>query len=86
MKMNVSMNDELASRVDEYAKNNYMSRSGLVSVALSNYLNQHESYKALSILAVAIQRIADNNAVSDEDLKALEDFKRLAELILTNKK
>ena len=40
MKVNVTLDDELMQRVDNYADRNYMSRSGLISIAVTQYLNQ----------------------------------------------
>ena len=33
MKVNISLDDELMKRLDDYADRNYMSRSGLISLA-----------------------------------------------------
>ena len=35
LKIGITMNEELASRMDEYAADNYMSRSGVISLEVS---------------------------------------------------
>lgn len=47
MKFNVSMNDELFQKLEEEAKKNYLSRSGLVSLAVQNYLQNNQAMKAI---------------------------------------
>lgn len=81
MKLNISLNDELASRIDTYADANYLTRSGLISIAVTQYLNQHEAIAALKGVALSVRKIADNNTVSAEDLEQIKDFERLAEML-----
>lgn len=40
MKVQITLDDKLVERLDEYADNNYMSRSGLISFATTQFLNQ----------------------------------------------
>ena len=47
MKFNVSMNDELFKKLDEEAKKNYLSRSGLVSLAVTKYLQDKQAMEAI---------------------------------------
>lgn len=42
VKINISVNPELLERMDIYSKNNAISRSGLISLAVSQYLNSIE--------------------------------------------
>lgn len=80
MKANITINDELMERADRYAESNYMSRSGLFSVALTNYLNQMEAFRAVKEMALAMRKIADEGEISPEQMEALEDMERLAKL------
>lgn len=47
MKFNVSMNDELFEKLEEEAKKNYLSRSGLVSLAVTKYLQDKQAMEAI---------------------------------------
>lgn len=42
-KINISIDDELLKKADKFAKKIYTSRSGLISIALVNYMNNQES-------------------------------------------
>lgn len=84
MKVQISLDDELMKRVDAYADANYMSRSGLVSLSVTNYLNQAEAFKAIKVMAVAMRKIADNGKVDKETMKQLEDFERLSKMLMSN--
>ena len=81
MKVNVTLDDELLQRADEYADRNYMSRSGLLSLALTSFLNSNEMMLAIMDLSVSIRKIADQGTVDDDTLQQLEDFERLSKLI-----
>lgn len=85
MKVNITMNDKLMERVDNYADNNYMSRSGLISLATTQYLNQVEVIGAVKDMSLAMRKIADASTVDDETLKQLEDFERLAKMLIGTK-
>ena len=42
MKVQVSLDEKLVERIDIYADAHYMSRSGLISFLMSEYLNQFD--------------------------------------------
>ena len=81
MKVNITLDDQLMKRVDEYADQNYMSRSGLISLATTNFLNAADVTTAIKDMAFALRKIADNNAVDPETLERLEDCERLLKLL-----
>lgn len=81
MKVNISLDDQLMKRVDEYADQNYMSRSSLISLATTNFLNAADVTTAIKDMAFAMRKIADNNAVDAETLERLEDCERLLKLL-----
>lgn len=80
MKIQMSLKDDLVEKVDKYAKENYLSRSALVSIALNQYLLSHEVSTAIMEMSVAMRRIADTGKLDDEAMRQMEDFERLARL------
>lgn len=76
MKINISLDDELVERCDRYAKENYLSRSGLISMALTQYLNQYEILLAIKDLNLAMRKIADDKQIDEDTMLKLEDFNR----------
>lgn len=85
MKINISLDDELLHRADAYADANYMTRSGLLTQALVQYLNQNETVAAIKALSLAVQKMADEQTVDAETLRAIEDFQRVASLLAGGK-
>lgn len=84
-KITISLDDELLKRVDNYSDENYMSRSGLISLSLTQYLNSADVTKAIKDLAFAMRKIADNGVVDEDTQKQLEDFERLSKLLVSSK-
>lgn len=84
MKVNVSLDDDLIKRIDDYADKNYMSRSGLISLATVQYLNSHEMILAIKDMSVSMRKIADTGKVDHEIIEQLEDFERLANLFVVD--
>lgn len=81
MKVQITCDDELMKRVDAFADENYMSRSGLFSLAVAQYINAQEVTKAIKEMAVAMKKIADTGKVDHETMEELEDFQRLANML-----
>lgn len=81
MKLGISLDDELLKRADAFADKNYMSRSGLISLALSSYLNSAELVGYLRDLSLCVRKIADTGNVDHETVEQLEDLERVAKLL-----
>lgn len=84
-KITISLDDELVKRVDNYADENYMSRSGLISLSLTQYLNSAEGTKAIKDLAFAMRKIADEGFIDEDTKRQLEDFERLSKMLVSSK-
>lgn len=80
MKVQISINDELLERADNFADENYMSRSGLIAQALNQYLTQAEVAIAVKNMALALRKIADTGQLDDETIKQFEDYERIAKM------
>lgn len=85
MKIQMSLNDDLVQKVDKYSKENYLSRSAVVSIALNQYLLSHEVSTAIKEMSLAMRKIADTGELDSESLQKMEDFERFARLFTTVK-
>lgn len=81
MKVTISLDDELLARIDSYADETFMSRSGLISLSCVQYLNTYEGIKAIREMALAMRKIADKGEIDDETRQQLEDFERAAKML-----
>lgn len=82
MKVNVSLDDELMKRIDNYADENYMSRSGFISIACTQFLNTQDALKAVKEMAFCMRKIADAGKLDHETMEQLEDFERMCKLLM----
>ena len=80
MRVNMTLNDELLQRIDNYAKSNYMSRSSVVSFACNQFLMANELQSLMVDIKRAIQEIAANGSASDEQMKELEKYENLCDV------
>lgn len=85
MKVQITLDDELMERIDCYADENYMSRSGFISLACTQFLNASDVTNAVKEIALAMRKIADSGKIDHETKEQLEDFERVARLIAFNK-
>ena len=81
MKVNITLDDKLMERIDDHALNNYMSRSGLVSLACTQYLNQVETTKAVLEIALILRKVADEGKLDEDTCRKLEDYERLCKML-----
>ena len=76
-KINISINEDLLKRADKFGVDNSISRSGLISLSLSQYLAQQEVFVLLKGMNVAMKKIADKGEIDAETMEQLEDFERI---------
>lgn len=81
IKINVTLDEDLLRRVDEYSEENYLNRSSLISLATTQFLNAAEVTKAVRDMAVCIRTIADRGEIDEETTRQLEDFERLSRIL-----
>ncbi|NLB32785.1 MAG: hypothetical protein GX818_03335 [Tissierellia bacterium] len=82
MKVNITVDDALMERIDNYAKKNYLSRAGLMALACNDYINAREVMMLVKDMALAMRKIADTGNFDDETIKQLEDFERIAKFLV----
>lgn len=63
-KINISIDDELLKKADKFAKKIYTSRSGLISIALVNYMNNQDV-----ITKLLFENNKNNYDVNTDDLE-----------------
>lgn len=82
MKVQITLDDALIERLDNHADENYMSRSGLVSLAVTQYLNSADTMKAIGEIAICMRKIADTGVIDSKTREELEDFERIAKMLV----
>lgn len=82
MKVQITLDDALMQRVDSFADENYMSRSGLLSLAVTQYLNAADVTKAIKDMALCMRKIADTGSIDSDTQQQLEDFERLSKMLV----
>lgn len=85
MKINITLDDKLLSRLDNYADDNYMSRSGLISLACTQFLNSAEVVGVVKEMGATINKIADMGGVDDDTQKQIEDLGRTMRFLIQQK-
>lgn len=81
-KVQISIDEKLLDRMDTYADDNYLSRSGLITVAVSQYLNAADVTQCIKEMTIAMKKIAETGKVDHETMEQLEDFERLSKMLV----
>lgn len=82
IKVQITVDEELLAKIDEYADDNYTTRSSVFVQGALQVVNQAAVFSAISNLSLAMRKIADTGAVSPDELRQLEDFERVAKYIV----
>lgn len=69
-KLSVTIRSDLLDRMDSYAENNGMTRSGLIAIAVTQYLNAIEAMPSVTKLLSAMAAVSESvlkGDISPED-------------------
>lgn len=82
VRIQISVDEELLSKVDQYADDNYTSRSGVFVQGAASVVNQAAVLSAIRNISLAMKKIADTGDVEPSVLEQLKDFERLVNIIV----
>ncbi len=85
MKLQISLDDELVSRIDNCADRNYMTRSGFISQACVQFLNQNELVSSINRISYAVLKAAENNEIDEDTRRQLEEFQIMVKAMTSGK-
>lgn len=83
-KVAVSIPDELLQNMDVYAKNNYLSRSGFISMCCHQFLQAQELQRVIGAMSDSMEKMAnaaEAGSIDEETLQEFEQFQKLAKVI-----
>lgn len=76
-KVNMNINDELLSRLDGYAKKNYMTRSAVVCFAVNQFLILQDSREYYNTMLHLMREFASHGTLNEEQKKILEQVESI---------
>ena len=85
MKLQISLDDVLVSRIDNCADRNYMTRSGFISQACVQFLNQNELVSSINRISYAVLKAAENNEIDEDTRRQLEEFQIMVKVMTGGK-
>ena len=80
-KINISIDDALLAKIDRLADESYTSRSGFISMGMSQFVQSKEVISAIQSMSVSMARIASSNEIDAETKKELAEFKMLCDFL-----
>lgn len=77
MKINITLNNELLQRIDEFAKANYMTRSGFIQMCCNQYLVQNEAVQCIREITDTMKVIAERGFIDTETREQLDKYESI---------
>ena len=84
MRVNMNMPENLVARLDEYAKENYSSRSSVMCQACDQFLTAQEAKKMFNQMTLLLKKITDTETIDEETKKQLDEFERICKMFTQN--
>lgn len=81
IKVQISIDENLLNRIDAYSDDNFMTRSGFITMASTQVLDADEIRKNVRSVAKSLRTIADNGYVTPEQLANLEEYERMISVL-----
>ena len=80
-RVNLNIPQELIDRLDEYAKENYTTRSSVMCQACDQYLVAKEMQKLFTQMNVVLKKLSAAEKIDEETKRQLDDFERLSKML-----
>lgn len=80
-KVNIAFPVELLERIDEYADDNYISRTAVVCLATNQYLMAQEMQSMFKEFTKVLKRLSESEEVSEDVMKQLDEFQKLTRML-----
>lgn len=84
MRVNMNMPENLVARLDEYAKENYSSRSSVMCQACDQFLTAQEAKKIFNQMTLLLKKITDTETIDEETKKQLDEFESICKMFTQN--
>lgn len=81
VKVQITMDESLLSRLDEFVDRNFSTRSGAISLACTQMLMSEDIRMSIRTIAIAMKRIAESNEIDEQSKEDLKSFELLAKMI-----
>lgn len=79
-KVQISIDDDLLVKVDDYCKKNCITRSGFISMMCSQWLQKEELTKTLNLLQGAMLKVTEGKDLPPEQQQEIDDYMRLVSM------
>lgn len=80
-KVNISLDDELLEKIDALADESYTSRSGFISMGMTDFIKSKEIVSAITKMGNAMERIAVSNEIDEDTQKELAQIQAVIGLL-----
>ena len=74
VKFNISLKKQLFDRIEDYADELGLSRSGFIAFCCSQYMNAQDALKQMEQLTKLMKDIGSKSELSDTDKQAIRDM------------
>ena len=83
-KVQISIDETLLKKLDDFADRSFCTRSGAIAMAVSQLVMQDELQRSIRTMAMAMQRIAENNEIDEQSKQELAQLQAVAAMISKN--
>lgn len=76
------MDEELCSKLDIIAKDRFITRSGLINIAVRDYIAKEEAKSMLADIRLAMEKVQDDGKMDEETKQLFDDFETASKMAM----
>lgn len=80
-RVTITLDEDLVDKIDFYAQKGFTSRSGYISLACTQLIQQTEIFAFMQDMTVISKKLASQTIIDPNDEETQEDFKKLEFLV-----
>lgn len=84
VKVQITMDESLLSRLDDFVDRNFSTRSGAIALACTQMLLSDDIRVSIRTIANAMKRIAESNEIDEQSKEDFKQFELLAKALSEN--
>lgn len=84
MKINISIPDEVAHKVDQFCDDNNLKRSVVYQIAVQQFINQQEAVIAFKKMNAVLEKIDKDGKLDEESKEVIYEMKVISHVLSSN--
>lgn len=79
-RIQISLNEKLLVRVDNFCEKNYLTRSGFLAMCCTQFLDGQEILEQMGAITEILNKFSNDQELTSDELEKLESYQKLCDM------